>query len=157
MEFFAKIAAGSKRRCHVRWFQVSDARFQVSGSRCAGSMCQVPSVRFQVPGVRGQVRGVRSQVPCATRQVSGIIQPGTMCLISGIRSQVKMSKTFTLKIFYVLTEITNFFYFSVEITILQTHFSIFFSTFRKNKEKNKGTCNVLSGIFLDFWPQMRQS
>ena len=69
MEFFAKIAAGSKRRCHVRWFQVSDARFQVSGSRCAGSMCQVPSVRFQVPGVRGQV-------------------PGSMCHAPGIRDHI---------------------------------------------------------------------
>ena len=108
---FAMIWAGSKRRCQVPRFHVSGARFKVAG----------PS--FQVPGLRCQGSVARLHVPRSRCQVPGIRQPGTMCLISGIRSHVKMLKSFTLEIFYVLTGIKNLFYICKVITNLQTHSS----------------------------------
>ena len=126
-------------RCQEHRFQVSGTRVQVPGPRCAGS-------RSQVSGVRCQAPGVRCQVPCAMLQVSGV-----MCLISGIRSHVKMSKTFTLKIFYVLMEITNLFSSQRKLQTYKQifhHANVFFSMFlRNNEEKNTATAKSFHIFF----------
>ena len=120
--------------------QVPGVRCQVSGFRCAGSRCQVPGVRFQVSGISCLMPGSRCQVPgsmCHT--------PGIRDQISGIRSLVKMSKTLTLKMFYVLTKITNLFSSQRKLKTYKQifhHANVFFSTFPKNNEKNTATYNV---------------
>ena len=83
-------AADSKGRCQV-------CRFWVSGSRC-------------------QVSGASLPVLCASFQVPGTRQPGTMCQVLWIRCYVKMTKTFILKTVYTLAESANLFYVSTEIT-----------------------------------------
>ena len=114
------------KRWQVRRFQVWGARFQVSGA--------------QVPDARSQVSGSRCQVPgsmCHT--------PGIRDQISGIRSLVKMSKTLTLKMFYVLTKITNLFSSQRKLKTYKQifhHANVFISMFPKNNEKNTATYNV---------------
>ena len=93
----------AKFKMQVSGAQVPVVRYQVSGFRCAGSRCQVPGVRFQVSGISCLMPGSRCQVPAFMCHF-----PGIRDQISAIRSLVKMSKTLTLKTFYVLTKITNF-------------------------------------------------
>ena len=83
---------------HIFWRQVRNA-----------------GTKFQVTGAILQVSGARFEVPKTS-------QPGTMCQVSEIRRHIKMSKTFTLKILYVLTEIKNLFYVSNENKLTNTFF-----------------------------------
>ena len=109
---FAMIWAGLRSRCQVPRFHVSGARFKVAG----------PS--FQVPGLRCQGSGARCQVPGCMCHTPGVRCQGSDSQEpSGIRPDIKMLKSFTLEIFYVLTGIKNLFYISTVITNLQTHSS----------------------------------
>lgn len=93
---------------------VPDVRFQVPGLRCQQrrlqftsqvvgahvSRCQVPGIRFQVPRSQCQVAGVWSQRPGSQ---------GPCVKFQGSKATLKYQKLFTLKIFYVLTELQNYF------------------------------------------------
>ena len=94
----------SRFEMQVSGAKIPGIKCHVPGARCIGYMCQVPGPRLQVSGVRLQILGARFPVP------------------ETIKFHVKKPKKFTLKIFYVLTEIMNLFYIETEIANLQTHF-----------------------------------
>ena len=90
---------------------------QVSGAQVAGSRCQVSGSRLRVSGVRCQVSDARLQVSCTWFHVhaQGLKDQIAVDHVSDFRDLVQRQnvENLPLKIFYVLTEISN----------LQTHFS----------------------------------
>ena len=113
--------------CLIR--QVRNAGARCTGSRGSGARYQVPRCQVsgvQVPGVRYQFPGFRCQAPGVRCQVLGVKDQIARDHVSGFRNNI-------FKIFYILTEITNLFYVSVEIINLEAQFlphSYYFSLYQ---------------------------
>ena len=96
------------------YYQPSNRQVRNAGASCAVSRCQKPDTMSQMPGSR-------CQVPSSMYHSPGIRDQIARDYVPDFRDQVpaqNVERYFTLKIFYILTEIANFSYFSMEITNL---------------------------------------